>query len=227
MFAEVKAAGVPPNAVTFNTLIKACDNAGDLGQALGVFAEVKAAGVPPDEFTFNSLISACATAGDLRKGNRFFQEMCNAEIQPTDVTYSVLMELCDYCGRCDLVDQAFARAVDQGWLKAAVTSQTHNTGTARNAIDLHGCPKLAALAAVRHKLDSLTDRDLAVGLGTIAGQGDHSAADPVVPAAVMGLLKSDPHAGLAAAVDPASHGCIVIGAARLATWHAARRSAKP
>ena len=37
VFAEMKAAGVPPDEFTFSTLIKACDNAGDLGQALGVF----------------------------------------------------------------------------------------------------------------------------------------------------------------------------------------------
>ena len=84
-----------------------------------------------------------------------------------------------------------------------------------------------ALAAVRHKLDSPTDRDRAVGLGIITGQGHHSAADgSVVPAAVMGLLKSEQYVGLEAAVDPANQGRIVIGAVRLATWHAARRSAK-
>ena len=63
-----------------------------------------------------------------------------------------------------------------------------------------------------------------MGLGIITGKGIGSAGDPVVPPAVMELLKSEQHAGLEARVDPANHGCIVIGAARLATWHAARRS---
>ena len=66
-----------------------------------------------------------------------------------------------------------------------------------------------------------------MGLGITTGQGHHSAANPVVPAAVRDLLKSDMYAGLEAAVDPANHGCIVIGAARLATWYAARRSVTP
>ena len=82
-----------------------------------------------------------------------------------------------------------------------------------------------ALAAVRHKLDSPTDRDFAVGLGIITGQGHHSA-DPVVRTAVRDLLKSDVYAGLEAAMDPTNHCCIAIGAAQLATWHAARLSAK-
>ena len=47
VLAEMEAAGVPPNVVTFTALIKACDNAGDRGKAVGVRAEMKAARVPP------------------------------------------------------------------------------------------------------------------------------------------------------------------------------------
>ena len=157
-----------PDAYTYTALVKVCDNAGDLGQALLVFAEMKAAGVPPDAVTFNSLISACANAGDLRKGTRFFQEMQDGGIQPTDVTCSSPMELFDSCGRPDAIAKAFARAADQCCFKAAVTSRKHG---ARNTIDLHECSKLVALAAVRCKLDSPTDWDLEVGLCIITGQG--------------------------------------------------------
>ena len=51
-----------PNAFTFSTVIKACDNAGDFGKALEFFAEMKAAGVPPNVVTFNTVIKACDNA---------------------------------------------------------------------------------------------------------------------------------------------------------------------
>ena len=96
-------------------------------------------------------------------------------------------------------------------------------GTARNAIDLHGCPKQAALEAVRHKLANLTARDLELGLGIITGEGLLSDGDPVVPAAVAELLSADCYASLGAALDPANPGVTFIDPARLAAWHAARQ----
>ena len=62
----MKAAEVRPNVVTYNTLIEACDNAGDLHRAFVVFAEMEAAKVRPNVVTYNTLmIKACDNAGDL------------------------------------------------------------------------------------------------------------------------------------------------------------------
>ena len=50
----MEAAGVRPNVVTHNTLIKAHDDAGDLGMAFVAFAEMEAAEVRPDVVTYTA-----------------------------------------------------------------------------------------------------------------------------------------------------------------------------
>ncbi|KAL6779730.1 PPR8 [Auxenochlorella protothecoides x Auxenochlorella symbiontica] len=52
-----------PDAVSFNTALKACTNAGELDRALEVFKEMGSRGVRPNITTFNCLIAAAAEAG--------------------------------------------------------------------------------------------------------------------------------------------------------------------
>ena len=85
----MKAAGVPPDVVTFSTLIKACNNAGDLGKAFEVLAEM--AGVAPNAVTVRTLIKACDNAGDFGKAFEVLAEMKAAGIRPNVVTFSALM----------------------------------------------------------------------------------------------------------------------------------------
>jgi pentatricopeptide repeat protein len=59
----LRAAGVPPNEVTWNTLLKAHANKSDLAGALAVMKQMRDAGVPPNEVTLNMLFkchSNCA-----------------------------------------------------------------------------------------------------------------------------------------------------------------------
>ena len=64
-------AGVPPDAVTYNVAIKACQSggqatlsAGMLEQGFALAAEMHAAGLAPDVITHTSLARLCAQAGD-------------------------------------------------------------------------------------------------------------------------------------------------------------------
>ena len=56
-----------PDPFTYSALIKACDNAGDLGKALELFAEMKAAGVTPTVITYTIVIKACSNTRDIKE----------------------------------------------------------------------------------------------------------------------------------------------------------------
>ena len=77
-----------PTVVTCTALIKACDNAGDLGKALEVFAEMKAAGVTPNAVTCTTLLKACDNARDLGRAFEVFAEMKAAGVTPNLLGYS-------------------------------------------------------------------------------------------------------------------------------------------
>ena len=87
-----------PTVITYTALIKACDNARDLGKALEVFADMTAAGVRPNAVTYTTLIKACDNARDLGKGLEVFAEMKAAGVRPNAVTYTTLIKACDNAG---------------------------------------------------------------------------------------------------------------------------------
>ena len=86
----MEAAGFRPTTGTFNALIGACGNAGDLDKLIVVRAEMEAAGVRPTVGTFNALIQACGSAGDLGKAIEAIAEMEAAGVRPTVGTFNVL-----------------------------------------------------------------------------------------------------------------------------------------
>jgi len=96
-----------PNLVTYNTLLHACQQAGDLETALRISKEI----YQPDARTYTSLIatvarkpSSVAGQNDPSMAFSLLREMKNHwRIRPNGMTYSALI---DVCGRCQRVDLA-------------------------------------------------------------------------------------------------------------------------
>lgn len=98
-----------PNIVTYNTLLDACQKAGDLESALEVKKNLDLSTHNPDARTYTSLIgsvgrNATATSGanDPSMAFSFLSEMKTLGICPNGMTYSALIDACARCGRTDL-----------------------------------------------------------------------------------------------------------------------------
>jgi pentatricopeptide repeat protein len=96
--------GMSLNLVTYNTLLDACHNAGELDMVLCVKELLLASGMPVDTCTYTTLIatvtrkaSAASRANDPIMAFLFLQEMQALHIRPNGMTYSALVNV---CGRC-------------------------------------------------------------------------------------------------------------------------------
>ena len=71
----MQAAGVKPDAISYNSLITACAKGDRTEEALDVFEFMQAAEVEPDVFSYNSLITACAKGGKTEEALDVFKCM--------------------------------------------------------------------------------------------------------------------------------------------------------
>ena len=108
---------IQPNLVTFNTVLKACQRAGDLDAALHIkslmddeYAEDPS--LEPDTRTYTTLLATVALRSSKSAGRRdptvatqLLQEMHQRGIRPNGRTYSAFIEACGRCGRPDLALQ--------------------------------------------------------------------------------------------------------------------------
>eukprot|EP00241_Pyramimonas_parkeae_P001222 CAMPEP_0114249334 /NCGR_PEP_ID=MMETSP0058-20121206/14085_1 /TAXON_ID=36894 /ORGANISM="Pyramimonas parkeae, CCMP726" /LENGTH=585 /DNA_ID=CAMNT_0001362869 /DNA_START=209 /DNA_END=1966 /DNA_ORIENTATION=- len=95
VFGDMRAARVPPDAYTFNTLLDACARQGSVAHAKEVYLEMQAAGVDPDVFTFNTLIQAYSHAGDWRGALDTCGLIREHGVLPDVVTFSTVITSCE------------------------------------------------------------------------------------------------------------------------------------
>ena len=87
-------AGAVPSVISYSTLITACANGGETGQALDVFKSMQAAGVVPDVISYSSFITACANAGETGQALDVFKSMQAAGVAPEVISYNSLITAC-------------------------------------------------------------------------------------------------------------------------------------
>lgn len=61
---EMERRGVSPNEVSYNTAIRACGDAGQLGEALALMDEMERKGVKASVVTYGTAVAACQRQGD-------------------------------------------------------------------------------------------------------------------------------------------------------------------
>ncbi len=94
-------AGVPPNVVTYTTLVSLCARAGQWQEAMRIFRRMEAAGVRGDAMAYNSAITACAKGGAWQTAWAVFSGMRRAGVAPTTVSYNALISACERCSEPD------------------------------------------------------------------------------------------------------------------------------
>lgn len=107
VIADMSAAQVAPDVVTYSILVKASCQAGDIDSALGLFEKLRQEGLVFDTVAFNTLLLACSKAGRLADCERIFDEMCALGMRPTHVTISILVKM---YGRAKMLSSAIAVA---------------------------------------------------------------------------------------------------------------------
>jgi len=92
LFNQMKAEGVEPNVVTYNTLIKAAGENQDYNYAKELFGEMDRKRLQPDVVTYSTLIKAAAENRDYPHAKALFREMGRNGLQPDVVTYKTLIK---------------------------------------------------------------------------------------------------------------------------------------
>lgn len=143
-----------PNIVTFNTLLHACQKAGDLDAALQAKEQLIESGIVPDARTYTSLIATVARkpsqasgANDPSPGFSFLSEMKSRNIRPNGMTYSALIDACGRCHRPDLALQGLRIMLRQKAAEGGDGRLPNEVGAWTAAID--ACGKAGRIQTAR------------------------------------------------------------------------------
>eukprot|EP01083_Nonionella_stella_P268465 907576_1 len=102
-YSQLERFGLKPDLQTFNSLMRACSDAGDLTRARKWFATLLAQSPPiaPDAYTFNALINAAAHGGDYERGFEAYNELETFGVAPNIQTITSALKLCALTGTVD------------------------------------------------------------------------------------------------------------------------------
>ncbi|CAO2171104.1 unnamed protein product [Urochloa humidicola] len=105
---EMAEAGVPPNRITYNVLLKGYCQQLQIGKARELFDEmVNGAGIQPDVVTYNTLMDGCVLTDDSAGALAFFNEMRSRGIAPSTVSYTTLMKAFAVSGQPKMAHKVF------------------------------------------------------------------------------------------------------------------------
>jgi pentatricopeptide repeat protein len=129
-----------PNLVTYNTLLTACQNAGDMDSAVDVFARISS----PDTLSYTALIAtvgrrASRTVGQYDPSIAFdlLDQMIESNVYANGKTFSALIDACGRCRRSDLALQGL-RIMLRYKKNRQITSLTDEVGAWTAAISACG-----------------------------------------------------------------------------------------
>ncbi|KAA6424792.1 MAG: hypothetical protein FRX49_04966 [Trebouxia sp. A1-2] len=112
-FAKLQEAGLRPDRVTYNTLLKCCMRNRLADQAMRTYREMVQLAIPADEHTYTTLIKTLSYAGKVDDALQVQQMMVAADFDPTDTVWGSLMVACGQAGQLETaltLWQAFKRA---------------------------------------------------------------------------------------------------------------------
>ncbi|KGN65963.1 pentatricopeptide repeat-containing protein At4g21300 [Cucumis sativus] len=133
------------NEVSWNSIISAYGNHGDLKECLALFHEMLRNGIQPDHVTFLGIISACGHAGQVDEGIRYYHLMTEEYGIPARMEHYACVA--DMFGRAGRLDEAFETINSMPFPPDAGV-----WGTLLGACHIHGNVELAEVAS-KHLFD--------------------------------------------------------------------------
>jgi len=108
VLAEMIDAGVPPNRVTYNVLLKGHCQQLQLDKAKELIREMaERADIEPNVVSYNILIDGCILMDDSAGALKYFNEMRERGIAPSKVSYTTLMKAFALSGQPKLANKVF------------------------------------------------------------------------------------------------------------------------
>lgn len=103
---EMSAAGISPNLVTYNTMLKSCFSgaSGDVDRAFALVREMEENDIMADRVTLNSLINSCVAAGHVKEARQVYEQMRQRDIEPDDFTFTTLAKAGASQGNIEMLD---------------------------------------------------------------------------------------------------------------------------
>ncbi|CAN0890403.1 Pentatricopeptide repeat-containing protein At5g50280, chloroplastic [Linum grandiflorum] len=106
---EMVKAGVPPDAMLYNMLMKSYLDSKQHQQAENLFAEMKSLGIEPTTATYHVLMDAYSRAMQPEKVEELLKEMQDRDLKPNSKSFSSLIRAYGSRRKCEMAKDAFMR----------------------------------------------------------------------------------------------------------------------
>ena len=173
----------------FNTVIKACANAGDLTRAEQWQQRMEASGIAANAKHYGKLIEAAAKSGNVSAAEVWFQAMNQSGLPPDIVQYNEMIDACAKAGKFEAAEKWLTRARD-----AELYIDMISYGAVIDACAKAGEVQVAKRLFWEAKNERLQPDMIAYNaLTTVCGRnGDLSGALELLAVASQSCLQPDP-----------------------------------
>ncbi|KAI0567163.1 hypothetical protein FGB62_4g32 [Gracilaria domingensis] len=129
-------AGIQPNLVTYNTMLKSCFGGSeeDVQRAFGLLDEMKERGIAADRVTLNSVINACVSAGRVSEAQKVYEMMRVQNIEPDAYTFCTLAKQARHSGDVTMLDALLLHQLHHHCPKKSDSSEESISPVAYNTI---------------------------------------------------------------------------------------------
>jgi pentatricopeptide repeat protein len=96
LLAQMRAAGIEPDAKAYTAVINACGRSRKAAEAIALLRELQAEGPTADEWTYGAAIDACAKSGGVHflTARELLKEMVEAKLEPTMPCWAAAITAC-------------------------------------------------------------------------------------------------------------------------------------
>ncbi|XP_020656183.3 leucine-rich PPR motif-containing protein, mitochondrial isoform X3 [Pogona vitticeps] len=102
---KIEEANIQPNRVTYQRLIAACCNKGDIDSASNILSFMKSKDLPITESVFSALVTGHSRAGDMQNAENIISVMKSTGIEPGPDTYVALLNAYARKGDIDKIEK--------------------------------------------------------------------------------------------------------------------------
>lgn len=126
--------GLTPNCLSFNLVISALAQAGQLDSVDQMYSSMQQVSVKPDVFTFTTLISAHGKANRFHQACSFFMQIQAQGIAPNNASYNAMIDACARSGNFLAAASVLVIMKEAGCMPTATTFACLLHGLARTSI---------------------------------------------------------------------------------------------
>uniref|UniRef100_A0A6N2MK82 Amine oxidase domain-containing protein n=1 Tax=Salix viminalis TaxID=40686 RepID=A0A6N2MK82_SALVM len=114
LLAEMSHKALPPDTVTYNTLMQGLCQVGRPQEALNLFMEMCSYGLLPDLTTYSILLDGFCKHGHLDEALKLLKAMQEKKLEPNIILYNILIEGMFIAGKLVVAEELFSRLFVDG-----------------------------------------------------------------------------------------------------------------